>query len=543
MLKQIADLKKQGDKLFADKMPLLTFWQDVAENFYPERADFTSQRNLGDEFATNLSTSYPVIARRDLGNAISSMLRPRNQDWFKIGVRNRDIGHDSKRWLERATIIQRRAMYDPDSKFVRATKEGDHDYVAFGQCVISIEMNRKKNSLMYRCWHLRDVAWTEDYDGSICEVFRRSKPSVANLNSEFKGNISEQAKRLLDKDPQCAIEYCHVVLPSDRYSGSKKYAAPYVSIYYEKDTGHVLREEGVQTLIYVIPRWGTISGSQYANSQAVTAALPDARLLQAMTLSLLEAGEMAVNPPLFARQEVFRGDIQRFAGGITYADIEPEQRIDDAISFQPLDPRGLNTGFNMQAGVQEMIAKAFFLDRLTLPQPGPEMTAFETGQRVSEYIRNAIPLFEPMEQDYNAPICEATFDLLLANGAFGPMDEIPDDIRGADIEFEFESPLYEAIEKRKAQTAIEGIQMAAQFEALEPGVSRVIKGKETLSGVLEAIQYPAVWRMGEEELAEAQAAAAQQDELQSTMALLQQGGEAAAAVGEGAAAMQMGGVM
>jgi hypothetical protein len=37
-----------------------------------------------------------------------------------------------------------------------------------------------------------------------------------------------------------------------------------------------------------------------------------------------------------------------------------------------------------------MLHRAFFLDALTLPQAGnKEMTAYEVGQRVQEYIRNA----------------------------------------------------------------------------------------------------------------------------------------------------------
>lgn len=543
MKKLVADLKSQCEKLFTKRGSLMSYWQECAEQFYPERADFTTQRFIGDEFLTNLTTSYPVIARRDLGNAISAMLRPRNQKWFKIGVRGRDVSHEAKQWLERASMIQRRAIYDPDCKFVRATKEGDHDYVSFGQAVISVEMNNKKNSLMFRCWHLRGVAWIEDYDGSICEVYRKSETEVSSLDREFAGNISQQAKKLLEKDAHAMIEYCHVVLPKDRYAGDNKFSSPYVSIYFECDTGHLLRESASQTMIYVIPRWQTVSGSQYAYSPAIVAALPDARLLQAMTLSLLEAGEMATQPPMFVRQEVLRGDIQRMAGGISGLDLEPEQRIDDAISFQPLDPRGLNAGVNMQAGVQEMIAKAFFLDRLTLPQPGPEMTAFETSQRVTEYIRNALPLFEPMEQDYNAPLMERVFELLMANGGFGPLDQIPEELQGADIEFEFESPLYEAIEKRKAQIALEGLQIAAQFEAVEPGSSKVIKGTKALNGSLEAIEFPFEWRLSEEELQAAQEADAEQAQMQNTLAAIQQGGEAATAVGEGAAALQMGGVM
>jgi hypothetical protein len=52
------------------------------------------------------------------------------------------------------------------------------------------------------------------------------------------------------------------------------------------------------SLIYVIPRWQTVSGSQYAYSPATVAALPDARLIQAMTLTFFEAGEKATNPPM-----------------------------------------------------------------------------------------------------------------------------------------------------------------------------------------------------------------------------------------------------
>jgi hypothetical protein len=49
----------------------------------------------------------------------------------------------------------------------------------------------------------------------------------------------------------------------------------------------------VWTGFYRIPRWQTVSGSQYSYSPATVAALPDARLIQAMTFTLLEAGEKA----------------------------------------------------------------------------------------------------------------------------------------------------------------------------------------------------------------------------------------------------------
>src|SRR5690606_30026686 len=128
-----------GDQLFEARAPLLNLWQEIADNFYCERADFTLQRSLGLDFASNLTTSFPVLCRRDLGNAFAAMLRPTNQHWFHMStVREDKIDNQGRRWLEWASGIQRRAMYDQKSLFVRATSEADHDFAAFGQCVISI---------------------------------------------------------------------------------------------------------------------------------------------------------------------------------------------------------------------------------------------------------------------------------------------------------------------------------------------------------------------------------------------------------------------
>jgi hypothetical protein len=142
-------LRDLSDTLFGKKSPLNSLHQEIADNFYPERADFTVSRSLGTDFAAQLMSSFPVVCRRNLGNQFGTMLRPTARPWFHV---NRKFYKDeqdteAKGYLEWFEETQRRAMYDRSAFFTRATKEGDHDFAAFGQCAISVELNRSATGL------------------------------------------------------------------------------------------------------------------------------------------------------------------------------------------------------------------------------------------------------------------------------------------------------------------------------------------------------------------------------------------------------------
>ena len=532
-----------GERAFEKRGSLLSLWQEIGDNFYPERAEFTTFRSLGTDFASNLTTSIPLIARRDMGDMFSSMLRPTDVYWFKtVTNRQDDLSYDSKLWLERSSKIQWNATYDRQAKFQRATKEGDHDYTTFGQCVISKELNTLTNTLLFRCWHLRDMAWYEDETGDTCPIFRKWKPEAYTLNKEFNGNVSKGVKEML-ADPKRMFEPVdvrHAVVPADMVE--KKYKTPYVSIFYEVATKHILREEGVWTKIYTIPRWQTVSGSQYAYSPATIAALPDARLIQQMTLVLLEAGEKAVNPPLIATQEAVRSDVQQFAGGMTWVDAEYDERLGDALRPMTINSNGINYGLQMRDEIRKSIESAFYLDKIGLPQMNGDMTAFETAQRVKEYMRKIVPLFSPIEADYNGSLCEDVFTLLLRGGGFGRMSDVPEELFGQDIRFQFRSPLSENLDRQKAQSFQEAKQMLAESIPLDQAVSRMVDIRKALRDVLDGIGTPMSWIRSEEDLVAMDEQDAKAAQMQQMMAQMQQGSQIADTMGSAAKQFSQAGV-
>jgi hypothetical protein len=138
------------------------------------------------------------------------------------------------------------------------------------------------------------------------------------------------------KKPFETIECAHMVIDADMYTGDsvggpKRGSQPRYLICYDKAHDTVLEAVPIWGRHYIIPRWQTVSGSQFAYSPATVAALPDGRLLQAMTLTLLEAGEKITNPPMVATQEAVRSDINIFPGGVTWVDIEYDEKLGEAL--------------------------------------------------------------------------------------------------------------------------------------------------------------------------------------------------------------------
>jgi len=526
-------LKKQGNKLF-DRGNLMAYFEELRRNFYPERDSFTGATPLSGDFAEDLMTSFPLVARRDLGNAFSAMLRPSAKPWFKMKTsqpQNEDT--QAKQYLEQSTLLMRNAMYDPDASFVRACREADHDYVTFGQACIQVELHRPRNGgtphMLYRTRHLRDVAWCEGVTGKIDTVYRRDKLTAIDLSRLFPKTCHPKVTEKLKETPYDLINVWHCVLPSDLYEqmpGGRKMRQPWVSIMFDVDNNCELEVSGQWIRGYAIPRWQTVSGSQYAHSAALVAALPDARLLQSVTLVLLEAGEKAVNPPVIATENVIRSDIALYAGGRTWVSEEYDEKLGEALRPITQDKTGLGFALDLVRDIRLGLRDAMFLNKLDLPPVGgPDMTAYEVGQRVQEYIRNALPLFEPVEVDYNGWLCEDTHELLFRNSP-EMQGAMPESLRGTQWSFEFEGPLRDAADKAKAGMYIEAGNIIAAAMQRDPSAALIIDDMKATRDVLGAVM-PAKWMRPEDEVNRSIANARAKQDQERMLALMQSGAETA----------------
>lgn len=529
------DVLRIGDQRFSHRRRVDELWQELALNFYPNRANFTVKCDDGAEYADHLFSSYPPLARRELGNMLDEFLFP--DKFFSIHIDDEELdeGDEEREFLEYLTGIQHRAMTDPNANMVGARTQTNHDFVAFGNAVIKYGLNINGNGLLFRNYHLRDCAWSENAEGKVDCLHRNWVPTARQLKQHFGSRVSEEVDKAMEKDPEKEFRCRHVMLPARLYQYKSKSGKsfPFVSLYIEVETQNVLEEVGQNYFDYVVPRWQPVSGSDLGTSMVTDVALPDGRTLQVCMRTLREAGEGYVNPPLIAFGDAIRNDIALYPGGITIVDAEYDERLGEVLRPITQNSSGFPIGMEIANALKTDIRQAFMLDKIQLPEITHQMTATEVRRRIQEHIRAAAPISKPVQKEYNHPLCSGVFDLLMANGAF-PLHAMPDSLSDKSLTFKFRSPLDELAEQNEAELYLDNrdriLAPAAQFD---PSLLEIVDLHESTRDALRANGWKAAWFRSKEEVEEARQAQAEEQQAAKLMEQIQQAGQTAEQGGKG----------
>ena len=523
------EIKELIGHMFEGHWPMKQLWQTMADHFYPERADFTITRNVGVELADNLIDSKPILVRRDLGNSLSAMLR--DGEWFKM-VSDEVEDHAGSMWMEHTSRRMHKLMNRRESGFVRASKQADHDYITFGQCVISVKMNKALDNVLYQNWHLRDCAWFDDEAGNVGGFVRKWSPTARDLINLFgEEGVHRNVKDVVAKTPFKRFDCAHLVIPPDMYRDDEmvEKGVDWVSIFIDLTNNHILQTDPMRYFMYVVPRFQTISSSPYAYSPATVIGLPEARCVQAMTHTLLEAAERYARPPIIATSEVVRGDVDLAPDGITWVDNEYDERLGAALRPMSQDRGGFPIGHEMRESVYGILDSAFYLTKINLPEINRDMTAYEVSERMKQFRRENLPLFAPIEAEYSGAICETTFSCMMMNNLFGSTQEIPPSIQGVDAEFKFESPLSQSEEEEKVTRFSQVANMLAEAVEYDSGVTANVDFDRAFRDAVSGAGAPSIWLTDEKQVAATRQMQAQQQQAQQVLEMEQMANDVDAA--------------
>lgn len=521
------ELVKRGDSRFAKRQSLDSFRQEVALNFCPWLASWTTEINLGDDFASHLIDGTPLLLARDFKSQVGSMLRPAGKQWFWHRTAHDDLNadRDTRDYLDWRSRQMMRILFDHVTGAQRALEQADGFFAWFGDAVLSIDYGRDLTSLRLRNWHTKDCVWAVGEENKVDTISRREMVPARVLKARYgEAKLHETIKRACDLDPDQTFEVRHEVLPAEEYDayakGDMKRADGFASVWIDVTHKTVLREASQPTFRYVVPRWVTMSHTAYAISPATTIALPDARLIQQQALAILEAAEKQVNPPVVAAAETFRGTPQLKPYTINYYD-----RAYDTRTGAPLEV--LELGKHFKLGVESLlrtehqITRAFYLDVLRMPDTRRTKSIPEVQFQIDEYVRAALPLFAPMQAEYNETLLREVDGMIAAAGGYKARKP-PQSLKNEPIQYAWDNPLTDMMERQKVQMVAEVSQIGQTLAALEAAAAQAPSLKQI--NPAKALRETVValgasqWLLSEREAAAEQAAMQKQMAMQQMIA-------------------------
>lgn len=352
-----------------------------------------------------------------------------------------------------------------------------------------------------------------------------------------EGRMHKDVQKACEKHETADKEFKvrHIMMPVADYQYETRKRAPkgakYVSIYIDCTNQHLISEAPSYEFRYIVPRWQTISGFQYAVSPAAIVAVPDARMINALARIIMEAGEKTVDPPIKAKNEAVVGGINLYASGITWIDRQYDEK--QGMAIEPLLPgnRQVGLGVDLLERTRLILQEAWYLNKLTLPQR-QEKTAYETAQLIEEYVRANIPLFEPLETTYNSAILQESFDILMRVGAFGPREEIPDALSDREFTFSFSNPLQDAMKKAKVYQFETAFNITNMAMAIDQAARFDLKARDAARDAIDGTGAPATWLTDKDEADEAAEESAQKAQMAEMAAGVGAAGQAAGEVGK-----------
>lgn len=466
----------------------LTLWQECRDIFFPDVESFIGMEMDGSERRSNVFTSLPELARRGLSTTIGAVSRPDGVRWFRARPKRLDLAGNErvKAWLDVVTAITYQALYHPKANMTAVLAASDAGLVTFGTDLVRMGWDVAGKHLTFRGENIKNVVLTQNKNGQIDGASTFKTYTLRQVVAMFGEDMltSKMREHLASGkhgglNLEMPFELCHVCMPNADFAhhGFAPGRFPYVSLWFSVGCRELLDKGGYWQFPYLARRWDTVSNEVYGRSPAMTA-LNDARALLAMEQTFLDAGEMAVRPPLGAWAQMIRGDVNLISGGLTLFESQGYSQ-----TGPPIWP--IQTGEIPKAALEYMNVKqqrveaAFYRDILELPKPDAEkMTAAEIYARDKQYLRQAGPVFVLLEHNSNAPLCDYAFETLQREGQYPPPPEemfaAGEDY--AEVEFEYEGPLKMARDRAEAMKVVEGLGMIQQLaEKMAPEQAQMVQ--------------------------------------------------------------------
>ena len=518
-----------------------TLWQDIAELVLPRR-DFTIQRTKGDARHNRVFDSTAINANAQLAAGMESFLVNPRTKWFELrtGDASLDASQEVQLWLQAVRDRLLSHFASRDSNFYPAVHEGFQDISAFGTMVHFI--GEDKNGLpRFTARPLSEIFVREDDDGRVDVIYRKYTLTAKQTAQMFPDNTPEEVTKAIEKgDLSREFEFLHAVFPREVFDPSKAQTSdnmPFASKHFllsGKAKGQVVRESGFRELPFTVARWAKVAGEVYGRSPSMQV-LPDIRMLQKMSETVLKAAQKVVDPPLLVPDDGFLHPIRTMPGGLNYYRAETGAGTANPSGLVPLQTGGqVQLGEQMIQIRQQAVQEAYMVrELLGLTNRGDSspLKATEVVGRQQEALRQFAPILARMQDEFLIPAVDRAFAMMLRNGE---LPEAPAVLQGRDIEVRFVSQAATAQQASENDNLLNWLQQVLPILEVDANAAMNIDTDAFVRKAAEANNVPADVLVSREAVQQQRQQAAQQQQQAQLLEQLQQAGGAAGTLSDAA---------
>ena len=490
--KKASELKNNLSILMEKRATWESHWQEVADYMLPRKADINTERPKGDKRHTLIFDGSAIHALELLASSLHGMLTSSVNRWFGLRFKETLVNQndEAREWLDDVTDKMYLAI--SRSNFQQEVFETYFDLIAFGTSCLQIEED-KDDIIRFSSRHIKELYISEDAKGMVNCIYRRFKMSAKATVEKFGlENLSSKVQNTFKKSQFEDVELCHVVKPRDMYNPRKedKQNMPFVSCYFEYDSGHIISEGGFREFPYVVPRYLKASSEIYGRSPGMNA-LADVKVLNKMVEVGMKAAAKQVDPPLLVSDDSMLSPIRMSPGSINYF------RSGSRDTIQPLNIGANNPlGLNMEEQRRQAISQIFHVDQLLITE-NRNMTATEVVQRNQEKMRILGPVLGRLQSELLQPMIIRIFNIMLRNGLF---PEAPEILLNQEVDVEYVSPMALAQRGEELNSIVKGLELFGNISQLAPTTLDYIDPPGLIKNLIKILGLPATMIRSDEEV-------------------------------------------
>lgn len=504
-----------------------SLWQSCSRYALPNEASFQETITPGVERTRYILDSTAPRSLELFASFLHTLLNNPASKWITVGVDGEDPTRYSlaeREWFEQVGHVMQSAMAAPKADVYSQLHQL---YLMLGNAGTGILFVDEDNDgdLRVRQYHLDDCVIWEDESEMVNGVIRRRKytrqQALAKWPNEDLGESF--ANRPTQNDEKWLAEElmfyhaCMSAQEGEQFDKRVRENFPYVSAWVEEKAKHVIKQEGYEEFPYIAGRWYKARGEVWGRSPTMTA-LPDIRMVNRMSDTILRGAEKIVDPPIVIPDGGLVSPVRLAPGGITYSEgqIEPKTLI-------PPGTSRIETGNQLLEQRQRAIRECYFVPLFVTPD-SPVKTATQVLQEVDERNRAVSPMLVRVQGEVLQRMTRRVYGILGRANKFPPIPpSLQDPARR--LKVDYQSPLIASQRQMEGLSVVRFFETLAPWGSIDPGVFDNVDADEVAKVLHMAANAPTtIWR-SESKRDQVRVAREKQAQAMQQAEMLKNGGE------------------